>query len=87
MVSVSHAWETRCSLRDVPRKLEEQLVSKPPPAKRARKTNDVSALAEPSSSAPAPAASGSTKAEGKKRKLQLKKIFDRYASMPGALAP
>lgn len=62
--------------------LEEQLASHPPPAKRARKAaNDAATPAEASSSAtPAPVASGSTKAEDKKRRLQLKKIFDRCAS-------
>lgn len=59
--------------------LEEQLASHPPPAKRARKTaNDTTAPAEASSSTiHAPVASSSTKAEDKKRRLQLKKIFDR----------
>ena len=56
------------------------MASHPPPAKRARKANDAVALTE-ASATPAPAASGSTKAEDKKRKLQLKKIFDRCASV------
>ncbi|TFY67070.1 hypothetical protein EVJ58_g1856 [Rhodofomes roseus] len=57
--------------------LEEQLASRPPPAKRARKANDSAVIAEASSSANASVAPSTTKAEDKKRKLQLKKIFDR----------
>ncbi|KAH9922709.1 uncharacterized protein B0H18DRAFT_1016550 [Fomitopsis serialis] len=57
--------------------LEEQLASQPPPAKRARKINDTAPSAEATSSSTAPVAASTTKAEDKKRKLQLKKIFDR----------
>ncbi|KZT74608.1 hypothetical protein DAEQUDRAFT_702080 [Daedalea quercina L-15889] len=57
--------------------LEEQLAAQPPPAKRERKTHDPVSPAEAISSVAAPVASTSTKGEDKKRKLQLKKIFDR----------
>lgn len=58
--------------------LEDQLAAQPPPAKRARKAAEPAATAE-SSTTTTGAAPANTKAEDKKRKLQLKKIFDRYA--------
>lgn len=64
-------------------KLEDQLATQPPPAKRARKSAASTAPAEDTSSTlagPSNATGGSlSKAEEKKRKMQFKKIFDRYA--------
>jgi hypothetical protein len=56
--------------------LEDEL-SQQPPAKRARRSNAVLAPV-PSTSAPGPTAA-SVKAEEKRHKMQVKKIFDRSA--------
>lgn len=62
--------------------LEDQLdaaqKSSEPPAKRAR-----TSATEPTVTASA----GASKAGEKKRKMQLKKIFDRYAFVPRAAFP
>ncbi|KDQ11172.1 hypothetical protein BOTBODRAFT_468595 [Botryobasidium botryosum FD-172 SS1] len=59
--------------------LEEQLVSQPPPAKRARKAAAAADddYTESAPAAAATAAASSSKADEKKIKIQMKKIFDR----------
>jgi len=54
--------------------LEDELSSRPPPAKRAKTAANLTGAIAPS---PAGPSTSSTKADEKKHKAQLKKIFDR----------